>query len=346
MTTNRLKPKMVILSFLAAATICGAVFLAQGFFVGAGDFGGDDFKAGKAATSGSSESDHDILIAKVGESGISLADLKEEKSHSAHMSTLSQRELDGLGPNTGSPGKYLQAMHGVVTKWGVETASISKLVQDRALFEAARDLGVAATEAEVAENQAMSRKAYDNGEFDEYNKGYVLSVGEDAYWNDVYPGKARLLLSIGKLRRHVEEEGGETSYHNSKTLWVDFTGAVIAEADILLPESEYHSTTVEDIQDYLSDVRAVQLESLLAPQEHLETTPEGTWVVYAMAQDGTVEKTEIHEAAIVCYDEDEEGNVTRWVCDAATEKVKIADIGDAVLYMIVEPGSPLPVFEE
>ncbi len=338
---------MAVLIILAAATITAvAVFYFQGLFVGAGDFKGDDFQAGLLATNNTGESDSDILIAKIGELSVTLADLKEEISHTAHMSTVSQRELDGLGPETGSPGKYLQAMHGVVAKWGTETASLSKLIQDRVLLEQAEDLEVAATEDEIAENQAMARDAYDNGKFDEYNKGYVESVGKDTYWNEVYPAKAKLLLSIGNLRNHIEEEGEATGYASAKTLWVDFTEAAMDEADITLPESAHHSTTLDDVLDYLSDVRDVDRESLLTPDEHLETAPEGTWIIYAMAEDGTVEKTESLVAAIVCFDEDEEGNVTRWVCDEATEKETIAELEGAILYIIVEPGSPLPVFEE
>ena len=346
MTTIRLKPKMVIIAILAAATIGAAAFVAQGLLVRAGDFQSSDFQAGQMATSTSDASDSDILIAKVGQSSISLADLKEEKLHATHIATISQRELDGSGPDTGLPTKHLEAMHGVVTKWGVETASLAKLIADLALFEKAEELGLTATEEEVAENQKFSRQIYDKGEYDAYNKGYVESVGEDTYWNDVYPRKAKLLLSIDKLRQHVREEGGAVAYRDAKTLWLTFTDTVMGETKILLPESTHHSTTLDDVRDYLSDVRDVRLETLLIPAEHLETAPAETWVIYAMSEDGTVEKTESDEAAVICYDEDADGNVTRWVCDEATGDEKIADLEGAVLYMIVEPGNPLPVFDK
>ena len=200
MTTIRLKPKMVILAILAAATIGVAAFVAQGLLVRAGDFQSSDFQAGQMATSTSDASDSDILIATVGESSISLADLKEEKLHATYMETIAKRELDGSGPETGLPTKHLEAMYGVTTKWGVETASLAKLIQDLALFEKAKELGLTATKDEIAENQKFAKEAYDNGEYDDYNKGYVESVGEDTYWKDVYPRKAKLALSISKLR--------------------------------------------------------------------------------------------------------------------------------------------------
>ena len=346
MTTIRLKPKVVILAILAAATIGAAVFVAQGLLVRAGDFQDGDFQAGRMATSTSDASDSDTLIAKVGESSISLADLKEEKLHTTHMQNLAQRELDGSVPETGLPTKHLEAMHGVVTKWGVETASLAKLIMDLALFEKAEELELTATDDEIAENQKRAKKAYDNGEYDDYNKGYVESVGEDAYWKDVYPRKAKLSLSISKLRAHVAEEGEAVVHRDAKTLWLNYTETVMAAADVSLSESTHHSTTLDDVRDYLSDVRDAGRETLLIPAEHLETAPEGTWVIYAMSEDGTVEKTESDEAAVICYDEDDDGNVTRWVCDEATEEVTIADLEGAVLYMIVEPGDPLPVFEE
>ena len=346
MTTIRLKPKMVILAILAAATIGAAAFVAQGLLVRAGDFQSSDFQAGRMATSTSDASDSDILIAKVGESSISLADLKEQKLHATYMESLAQRELDGSGPETGLPTKHLAAVYGVTTKWGVETASLSKLIEDLALFEKAVELGLTATEDEIAENQKRAREAYDNGEYDDYNKGYVESVGEDTYWNDVYPRKAKVSLSISKLRDHVQEEGEAVLYRDAKTLWLAYTETVMDEAKVVLPESTHHSTTLDDVRDYLSDMRDVGRESLLIPAEYLETAPAGTWVIYSMSEDGTVEKTESDEAAVFCYHEDADGNVTRWVCDEATEKVKIADLEGAVLYVIVEPGDPLPVFEK
>ena len=337
---------MVILAILAAATIGAAAFVAQGLIVRGGDFQSRDFQAGRMATSTSDASDSDILIAKIGESSISLADLKEQKLHAAYMESLAQRELDGSGPETGLPTKHLEAVYGVTTKWGVETASLAKLIEDLALFEKAMELGLTATDDDVAENQKRAREAYDNGEYDDYNKGYVESVGEDTYWNDVYPRKAKLSLSITKLRDHVEEEGEAVLYRDAKTLWLAYTETVMAETKVVLPESTHHSTTLDDVRDYLSDMRDVDRESLLIPAEYLEMAPEGTWVIYARSEAGTVEKTESDEAAVFCYDEDADGNVTRWVCDAATEKVTIADLEGAVLYMIVEPGDPLPVFDK
>ena len=349
MTTIRslgFRHRMAIVAILAIVAIGATAFVVGDMRAGAVDFKTADFQAGQLTPSTSDESDSEILIAKVGEESLSLAQLKEEKLHVAHMKLLSERELAGLGTEAELPSKYLEARLGVVIKWGPETAALASLIQNLALLEEARALEVSATEEEVAENTALSRAAYDNGNYDPYNKGYIASIGEDTYWADVYPGKAEILLSIDNLHNHVAEEGEAVVYRKVKTLWVSFIEAVLAKTVIELPDSVHHSTTLEDVLGFLSDVRDVDRESLLIPAEHLAEAPAETWVVYVMLADGTVETTESDEAAVECSDEDTDGNVTRWICDEATGETEIASLEDSVMYMIVEPGNPLPVFDE
>ena len=288
------------------------------------DFEASDFRAGQLAGLASEDSDSEILIAKVGESSISLGEFKEELHHQEYGKSISQRELDGLGPDTGAPTEFLEARHGVVLKWGSETAALANLVQNLALFETAQELGLSATHEQVTGNISMARAAYDDGDYDPYNKGYIASIGEDAYWDVVYPGKAEMGLSIGNLHDHVT--GGAVLYRDAKTLWVDFIGAVLAETVISVPRSDHHSITLEDVLAFLADVREVDRESLLARPEHLKTAPADTWVIYVMLTDGTVETTESSEAAIVCSEEDAGGNVSLWICDEATGKRPIASL--------------------
>ena len=370
-----MKPWMALLAILAIAATVATFLVVEGMIVGAGDSEADDFRAGRLEAGSSTESDSDILIAetaeefvardfragqlaglsaeesdseiviaKVGESSISLAEFKQELHHLEYAKSVSQRELDGLGPETGAPTGYLKARHVTVLKWGSENAALASLVQNLALFEEARALGLSATDEQVAENMAMARAAYENGEYDPYNEGFVASTGEVAYWDDVYPGKAVMMLSIGNL--HGQITGEAVLYRDAKALWVDFTEAVLAKTVITLPDSDHHSTTVENVLGFLADVREVDRESLLIPSEHLATAPADTWVVIVKLTDGTVETTKSSKAAAVCTDEDADGKVSRWICDEATRKEKIASLDDAVMYMIVEPGNPLPVFDE
>ena len=164
---------MAILAIVAIAASGATVLLFGGMTAGAGDFKASDFRAGQMASDSSEPTDEEILIAKVGESSLSLAEFKEELLHLEYAKSISQRELDGLGPETGLPTKYLQARHGVVIKWGPENAALGNLIQNLALVE-----------------EAQARTTYDNGDYDEYNKGFITSIGEDTYWADVYPGKA------------------------------------------------------------------------------------------------------------------------------------------------------------
>ena len=342
----RLGPRMAMLAIVVIAAIGATVLVFGCMTAGAGDFKASEFRAGQMASDSSEPTDKEILIAKVGESSISLAAYKEEILHLGHMRLISQRELDGLGPETGLPTKYLQARQDVVIKWGTETAALSDLIQKQALLAVARDLDLAATEEQIAENIANARAAYDNGEYDEYNKGLITAIGEETYWAEVYPPKAELLLSINNLHAHVAAEGEAVVYKDVKTLWVNYTEGVMGKAAIALPESDEHSITLEDVQGFLADVREVDRESLLIPDEHLQTAPAGTWVIYTMQEDRVLQTIESDEAAIVCSEEDTEGNLREWICDAATETVEIASLDGVILYMIVEPGQLLPVFEE
>ena len=370
-----LKSWMAPLAILAIAAIVATVLVVEGITVGARDPETEDFRAGRLEAGSSRESDLDILIAetaeefeagdfragqmaglsaeepdseiviaKVGESSISLADFKQELHHVEYAKSVSQRELDGLGPETGAPTEYLEARHGTVLKWGSENAALANLVMNLALLEEARALGLSATDEQVTENMAMARAAYENGEYDPYNQGFVAGIGEDAYWEAVYPGKAAMALSIGNLHDHVT--GGAVLYRDAKALRVDFTEGVLAKTVITLPASDHHSTTVENVLGFLADVREVDRASLLIPSEHLATAPADTWVVIVKLTDGKVETTKSSKAATVCTGEDADGKVSRWICDEATRKERIASLDDAVTYMIVEPGNLLPVFDE
>ena len=337
---------MAILAIVAIAAIGATVLVFGGMTAGAGDFKASEFRAGQMASDGSEPEDADVMVAKVGTAIISLAAYKEEVLHLGHMKLLAQRELDGLGPDTGMPTKYLQARQDVVTKWGAETAALSDLIQNQALLAVARDLDLAATEEQIAENITNAKRAYANGEYDDYNKGLIEGTGAETYWAEVYPPKAELLLTISNLHAHVAAEGEAVIHKDVKTLWVTYIEGVMGKAVIALPESDEHSITLEDVQGFLADVREVDRESLLIPDEHLQTAPAGTWVIYTMQEDRVLQTIESDEAAIVCSEEDTEGNLREWICDAATETVEIASLDGVILYMIVEPGQLLPVFEE
>ena len=279
---------------------------------------------------------------------------REQLLHLEYVKSISQRQLDGLGPLASMSTKYLEARftkylearYRVLIKWGDESAALGKLIEDLALLQESQALGFTATEQQLTENIQYARDAFDNGEYDSYNKGYIESIGEDTYWNEVYPVKAEMMLSINNLHDHLMAEGQAVLYHDSKTIWIDFTEATLAKTTIVLSDTDHHSTSLEDVLGFLADVREVDRESLMTTADQSPTAPAETWVVYIRRTDGTLETINSDAAATVCSSEDEDGNVSRWICDAATEKETLADLEDAVLYIIVEPGDPLPIFTQ
>ena len=349
MTTIRpftTRPIMAILAVIAIVVIVTTMLLFGGTTTGARDYATTDFQAGQATTASTETDDADVLIAKVGETAISLAAYKEEVRHLNQMKTLAQRELDGLGTDTELPTKYLEARQAVLLKWGTDTAALSDLIQRHALMAQAKELEVAATAEEVAENIALAKAAYADGEYDTYTKGIIEATGEETYWAEIYPPKAKLSLSINNLHGHVADEADAVNYKDVKTLWIAYTKAVLDKAAITVSESDEHSVTLEDVQGFLADVRTVDRESLLTSSEDLVKAPAGTWIIYTMKDDRVPLKTETNVAATVCSEEDADGNVRNWICDAATENEEIASLDDVILFVIVEPGQQLPVFEK
>ena len=332
--------------FTATAGLAAMALVLGGMNAGAGTFDSADYQAGKLVSGSSAASGQELLVAKVGEGSITLAQLKEEVLHMEQAKLMSQRQLDGLGADAGAPAKFLQARQDVVTKWGTESAALANLVRSLVLVQAAEDAGLSATDEEVAENAKYAKEAYDNDEYDSYNKGYIESVGEDTYWDTVYPAKARAMLTINKLHADVVAQGEEGSYSDAKTLWIAYEEATLSSAGITIPESDHHSTSVEDVRSFLADVRQVDLDSLDTGTDDTPTAPSDAWVVYVKKSDGTIDEARSDVAAEVCSGEDEEGGVSRWICDAETGKITIADLDDAVFYIVVDPGNPLPVFTQ
>ena len=198
----------------------------------------------------------------------------------------------------------------------------------------------------MTENIQYARDAFDNGEYDSYNKGYIESIGEDTYWNEVYPVKAQMMLSINNLHDHLMAEGQAVLYRDSKTIWIDFTEATLAKTTIVLSDSDHHSTSLEDVLGFLADVREVDRESLLTRADQSPQPHRTRGLSTSRRTDGTFETINSDAAATVCSSEDEDGNVSLWICDVATEKETLADLEGAVLYIIVEPGNPLPIFTQ
>ena len=108
------------------------------------------------------------------------------------------------------------------------------------------------TDEKIDENRQHARQAYDNGELDPYNQAYIDSIGEDTYFDEVYPVLAARSISINNLQSGIAQEKGNT---HARIHWQTFVEEVINAAEIYIPESEEHSATIDGVLGFLDSVR-------------------------------------------------------------------------------------------
>lgn len=242
---------MVVLIVVSALIIGGVT-------AGAGAFWSYGNRTGPATTSDSSGD----VVATAGNSSISARELQEAVMHLQHMKQMAERELQGLGEDMGQPTDYLEARHNLVLKWGDDNAALAGLIHERVMYQKAVELGYDATEEEVEENIEWARGAYERGQWDAYNQGYVESVGEEHYWENIYPVLLARSMAIEKLYEGLAKEVGTRYYDGEPPLRYTFEEAVLAEADITVLESEEHSATLDGVVGFLEDVRETNIAHL------------------------------------------------------------------------------------
>ena len=182
--------------------------------------------------------------------------------HLQHMKQMVERELQGLGEDMGQPTDYLESRHNLVLKWGDDNAALAGLIHERIMYQKAVELGYDATEEEVEENIEWARDAYERGQRDPYNQGYVESVGEEHYWENIYPVLLARSMAVEKLYEGLAKEVGTRYYDGEPPLRYIFEEAALAEADITVLESEEHSATLDGVAGFLEDVRETNIARL------------------------------------------------------------------------------------
>lgn len=170
--------------------------------------------------------------------------------------------MQGLGEDMGQPTDYLESRHNLVLKWGDDNAALAGLIHERIMYQKAVELGYDATEEELAENIEWARESYERGQWDSYNQGYVESVGEEHYWESIYPVLLARSMAIQKLYEGLAKEVGTRYYDGEPPLRYTFEEAVLAEADITVLESEEHSATLDGIVGFMEDVRETNIAHL------------------------------------------------------------------------------------
>lgn len=331
----RMRPRTYAAALMIAAMLAAGIVVA-----GANTFWADDYQAGQTTALQSSEDG--TVVARAGGEPITLRELRDRVMHLQQMKDTAEREIQGLGVNHGMPTGYLEDRHNLVLEWGDDNVALASLIEDRILHQKAVELGYGATDEEINESAGYAREAYESGEMDSYNRGYIDSIGADAYFNEVYPVLIARSLSIKNLHNGVAQEMGVQEYADVRTHWHDFEERVIAEAEVTVSESEEHSATLEGIMGFLSDVRKTNKHHI---GKLLDTpsAPEESWVAHVKREaDGSIEVLH-HDAALeLCSEADADGNEAHYVCDINGEA--LVDLLDGDIFVITPPGEPLPVF--
>ena len=248
------RTSVVVVLLVVAALIIGGVV------IGAGALRSDDYRRGQVT--GSDSNEDDTVVATAGDVSISARELREAVMHLQHSKELAERELQGLGEDMGQPTDYLEARHNLVLKWGDDNVALSGLIQEHILYQKAVELGYDATKEEVEESIEWARDAYKRGQWDAYNQRWIESVGEDHYFENIYPALVTRSMATEKLYEGVAKEVGTRYYDGDLPLRYTFEKAVLSEADITVLESEDHSATLDGVMGFLDDVRETNIAHL------------------------------------------------------------------------------------
>ena len=341
MTINK-PPKIPRLPIAIAVIIALLTGLPLGtMLTSAGDYPIPDYQAGQNSAAAIKNANANIVIATVGPKDITLAQFTEDRQHFLYTKDISQRELDGI-IDRGLPLEYLQARQDLANLWGDDNVIVAGLVMDEVMHQKAVALGISVTDDEIKEIIELTRKVFDNGEVDPYNKGYAESLGMERYWSE-YPEKVERGLLYTKLRQHVASENGSFAHDDAILAWQKFAEETLAEADadIQLHDSNHHSATLENALDYLASLRELE-RSHIQQKENQPRAPADKWVVYTKPENGPLTTAHFDIEPTYCHEPDTD---THWVCDAQS-KERLIELYSGDLYLIVAPGAILPVFTE
>ena len=254
------KPRMATGTSVVVVLLVVGALIIGGVVIGAGALRSDDYRTGQVT--GSDANQDDTVVAAAGDVSISARELREAVMHLQHYKEYAERELQGWGEDTGQPTDYLEARHNLVLKWGDDNVALSGLIQEHILYQKAVELGYEATEEEVEENIRWARDAYKRGQWDAYNQGWVESVGEDHYFENIYPALVTRSMATDKLYEGVAREVGTRYYDGEPALRYTLEETVLSEAEITVHESEEHSATLEGVMGFLNDVRETNIAYL------------------------------------------------------------------------------------
>lgn len=277
------------------------------------------------------------VVAIVGCEEITLAEFREMVQRQGYMREVSQRELDGL-LKTGLPTDYLQARQDIAAFWGMDNGALGVLILNSALYQEAVHVGTSVRPGEVEESVSLTREWYETGEMDPYTVGYMESIGEDRWWEEVLPQRTYRDLMIGKLDGDAFD--ASVPPEAERWDWHDFVDMVLEQTDVRVVDSERHGATLEGVMGQLSSVRVLDRSWAREP-DSLPRAPDGRWVVYFKPEHGYVHSIHVENKPAHCS---QVSTGSRRICDGRSGE-PLLEIAPGDLFVIVQPGSILPEFD-
>ena len=235
-----------------------AVLATSGVAVGAGDYWSYEDRGGEATASASSGSD--TIVAIAGEESISLSELREAMMHRQHLKLMAEGALQRrLHAEIGHPTDYQEELRNLGLKYGDDNVALAGLIEEHVLYQKAVELGYEPTVEELEANIEWARGLYERGEWGEYNQGWIESVGEDHYFENIYPASVTRSMAIEKLHQGLGKEVETRYYDGDLPLRYQFEEAVLEAAEITVLESAEHSATLDGVLGFLEEVRETSI---------------------------------------------------------------------------------------
>jgi hypothetical protein len=189
------------------------------------------------------------VIAMVGQEPITVGDFQEKvKVVETNLEYMKGQISEG---SPSSP--FLQAYIAIIEEAGVYNVALAGLIQEKALYQHALANGYEATEQEItAQVERQQSLIATDVQGIAPAKAYIEAVGEERYWSELYPAKAKRELSIQKMWADVVA-GARTNQERTEK-WNQLQKEVITNTKVeLLDPEAVEGATVEGALAYLND---------------------------------------------------------------------------------------------
>ena len=199
-------------------------------------------------------SEDDVVVVKVGDQPILLSEFTERLKSEENNQLYVQRQIN-LDTDFS---KYLNARQETTASFGAANAALGGLIVESALFQRAVRLGYAGTSSEVADASAGARGAVEQGIVSPRYLDFVATIGEDRFWDEIFPVAVYRTISIEKMRGDLASGEFDLEWDLAQPAWLNIQEQALAETDVVLIDPEkVHPATVGGAVGFLEAVRAV-----------------------------------------------------------------------------------------